>query len=122
MIKKKNHTKRCIKISLYNSEKINKSNLNLDDVKVLATRILLSDHFNKYFSLRQLRDKIIVDIFNVPERYLFSESEYTPFQKRLGKQLNHCFREFEEKEWIKKYSCRFWILNRTKIKKDMENE
>jgi len=116
MIKKKNHMKRCIKISLYNSEKINKSNLNLDDVKVLATRILLSDHFNKYFSLRQLRDKIIVDIFNVPERYLFTESEYSPFQKRLGKQLNHCFREFETNKYISKYSNRFWKINKEIMK------
>jgi len=92
--------------------------MDLNEVTVLALKILASDKFNKYFSMKQLRDLIIVSKHNIPERYLFGKSEYSPLQRRVAKQLNHVFREFQSLGYIWKYSVRFWEHDKNKIKKD----
>jgi len=90
----------------------------LKEIKKRSLEILVSDFFSKFFSLRQLTDKIIADEYNIPERYLFTTSEYTPLQKYTKKQMNHCLREFKELGYISKFSNRFWIIFKDKIKKD----
>lgn len=90
----------------------------LDEVKILSLKIINSNFFNKYFSSRQLRDKIIADKYNISERYLFTESEYTPLQKFTIKQLNHVMREFKRLEYIEKHSNRFWVIIKDKVKED----
>lgn len=92
--------------------------LSLNEVKILALELLVSDHFNKFFSSKQLRDAIICKMYNIPERYLFTASEYSPLQKFLGKQLNHCFREFKELKYITKKTNRFWRIYKEKIQED----
>lgn len=91
----------------------------LDEVKVLSLKILASDFFSKYFSTRQITDKIITDKFNIPERYLFTENEYTPLQHFTKKQMNHVIREFKKLDYISKFSNRFWVIYKEKIRKDL---
>ena len=92
----------------------------LEEIKILSLKILASDFFSKYFSCRQLCDKIIVDKFNIPERYLFTPSEYSPLQKFIKKQLNHSIRSMKSLGYIKKHSNRFWLIDKEKIKKDLK--
>lgn len=94
----------------------------LDEVKKLSLNILASDFFSKYFSTRQLADKIIVDKYEIHERYLFTPSEYTPLQGFIKKQLNHCIRWFKSMVFIQKYSNRFWKINKNKIRDYLKNE
>jgi len=98
--------------------KPNIQNFTLEEVKILSLKILASDFFNKYFSTRQLADKLIIDKHDIPERYLFTLCEYTPLQKYIKKQLNHVLREFKALEYIHKYSNRFWLLSKDKIRRD----
>ena len=93
-------------------------NYSLEELKQKTLLLLLSDHFKKYASMRQIRDAIISKEYDVPERYLFTESEFTPLQKYMEKQFNHCFREFKRKGYIKKYSNRFWEIDKQKILQD----
>lgn len=90
----------------------------LDEVKRLSLKILTSDFFSIYFSTRQLADKLIADKYNIPERYLFTECEYTPLQKYTKKQLNHIIRWLKSLDYISKYSNRFWRISKEKIKRD----
>jgi len=90
----------------------------LDEIKDLSLKILSSDFFSKYFSTRQIVDKIIADKYNIPERYLFTKCEYTKLQDFIKKQMNHVLREYKKLGYIKKYSNRFWIIFREKIKND----
>ena len=91
----------------------------LEEVKILSLKILASDFFNKYFSCRQLCDKIIVDKYEISERYLFTLSEYTPLQNFTKKQINHVLRWLKSKKYIIKSSNRFWIiLDKDKIRED----
>jgi len=92
--------------------------LNLNEVKYLGLKILASDHFNKFFSMKQLRDEVIKSKYNIALRDLFSHSIYKPLQIRIGKQLNHALREFQKLNYIEKYSNRFWVINKEKINKD----
>jgi len=91
----------------------------LEEVKILSLKIIGSNFFSKYFSTRQLADRIIVDKYKIPERCLFTESEYTPLQKFIKKQLNHVMRDFKKLEYIWKYSNRFWqIMDKERINTD----
>lgn len=94
----------------------------LDEVKLKVLKILVSDHFSKYASTRQLTDKIIADKFNISERYLFTPCEYTPLQKFTKKQMNHVIRELKFLGYLTKYSNRFWLIDKEKIKKDKRLE
>lgn len=92
--------------------------LSLEEVKKLSTKILSSDFFSKYFSTRQLADKIIVEKYHIEERYLFTKCEYTPLQKFIKKQLNHIIRWMKKEGYIEKYSNRFWEIKKEKFKRN----
>jgi len=91
----------------------------LEEIKELSLKILSTDFFSKYFSTRQIVDKIIADKYDISERYLFTQCEYTILQNFIKKQMNHVLRWLKKQQYIKKYSNRFWIiLDKEKIKSD----
>jgi len=93
-------------------------NFTLEEIKKLSLQILSTEFFSKYFSTRQIVDKIIADKYDIPERYLFTTCEYTNLQNFIKKQENHVLREFKKLGYIEKYSNRFWTINKEKIKID----
>lgn len=93
----------------------------LAETHEMAHEILCSDHFSKFFSMKQLRDKMISKKFDIPERYLFSESEFSPLQRHVSKQLNHVFRKFQKQNLICKHSNRFWIILKDNFKEEVKD-
>ena len=94
----------------------------LEEVKILALNILISDHFSKYFSMRQLRDEIVIKKYNIRLRELQHEELYKDIRFRIGKQLVYLFREFRTKGYIIKYSNKFWLIIKDKIRKDIDGQ
>ncbi len=88
----------------------------LEEVKSLALEILVSDHFSKYFSMRQLRDEVVIKKYNIPFRELQHDKRFKDIRLRIGKQIVYLFREFRAKKYITKYSNRFWTIHKEEIK------
>jgi len=101
---------------------MNEQKISLEAVKTLALDVLKSDHFSKYFSMRQLRDEVVIKKFNIPLRELQHETLYKDIRLRVGKQIVYLFREFRKKEYIQKYSNRFWQIKKDKIRSDLNGE
>jgi len=98
---------------------MNKQIPSLEEVKTLALEVLISDHFSKYFSMKQLRDEVVIKKYNIRLRELQHEELYKDIRFRIGKQLVYLFREFRTKGYIIKYSNKFWLIIKDKIRKDV---
>ena len=94
----------------------------LEEVKTITLEILISEHFSKYFSMRQLRDEVVIKKYDIPLRELQHEERFKTIRLRIGKQIVYLFREFRDKNYIQKHSNRFWIINKEKIRSDLNEK